>query len=206
MSAWAVIELLQHPHLLPPLIEEQDKIMQGKTELSMESIRSMVRLERVLNETERTHPPLIMLMRKAVRDFTYDKYIIPKGWMAMVSPALSHMVPEVFRDPERFDPDRFAPPREEHKQANYTLIGFGGGKHRCIGMNFAYLQLRAIMSYILRHFELELVSKTPRPDYSGFVVGPIQPCLVRYRRRQQLARVPLSEQPAPAATSSPSAL
>lgn len=193
MSAWAVIELLQHPYLLPPLLEEQQSVMSGKSALAMDSIRAMVRLERLLNETERTHPPLIMLMRKVIRDFTYDKFLIPKGWMAMVSPGLSHMLPEVFKDPERFDPDRFAPPREEHKQANYTLIGFGGGKHRCIGMAFAYLQVRAIMSYLLRNFELELVSQKPRPDFSGFVVGPIQPCLVRYRRRQVATQVPASD-------------
>ena len=206
MSAWAVIELLQHPYLLPPLLEEQQTVMSGKSSLAMDNIRSMVRLERLLNETERTHPPLIMLMRKVVRDFSYDKYLIPKGWMAMVSPALSHMLPEVFANPERFDPDRFAPPREEHKQANYTLIGFGGGKHRCIGMAFAYLQVRAIMSYLLRNFELELVSQHPRPDYSGFVVGPIQPCLVRYRRRQPAAQIPVSEPMPSPQTQSPNPL
>ena len=202
MSAWAVIELLQHPYLLPPLLEEQESVMGDKSVLSMDTIRSMTKLERVLNETERTHPPLIMLMRKAVRDFTYDKYLIPKGWMAMVSPAISHMLPEVWKDPERFDPERFAPPREEHKQANYTLIGFGGGKHRCIGMAFAYLQVRAIMSYILRNFELELVNKNPRPDYSGFVVGPIKPCMVRYRRRQRVGKVTVSDH-SPAAAAQP---
>ena len=208
MAAWAVIELLQHPYLLPPLLEEQASVMRGKTEMTMETTRSMVLLERLLNETERTHPPLIMVMRKALRDFTFDKYIIPKGWMAMISPAISHMIPESFQNPERFDPERFAPPREEHKKTNYALIGFGGGKHRCIGMAFAYLQVRAIMSYLLRHFELELVSREPRPDYSGFVIGPIQPCLVRYRRRQPLAQA-LPTDPATTAatqTQAPSAL
>ena len=128
--------------------------------------------------------------------------------VAMISPAISHMIPESFQNPERFDPERFAPPREEHKRTNYALIGFGGGKHRCIGMAFAYLQVRAIMSYLLRHFELELVSREPRPDYSGFVIGPIQPCLVRYRRRQPLAQA-LPTDPATTAatqTQAPSAL
>ena len=200
MAAWAVIELLQHPQLLPPLLEEQASVMRGKTELTMETTRSMVHLERLLNETERTHPPLIMVMRKALRDFTFDKYVIPKGWMAMVSPAVSHMIPEAWQNPERFDPERFAPPREEHKKTNYALIGFGGGKHRCIGMAFAYLQVRAIMSYLLRHFELELVSREPRPDYSGFVIGPVQPCLVRYRRRKAQTQVVPSDRTAAAAT------
>ena len=186
MTAWANIELLRHPHLRAPLIEEQDQVMAGKKLMTMEDIRAMHKLERLLIETERMHPPLIMLMRKVMRDFHFDDYVVPKGWMAMVSPALSHRVPEVFKNPDQFDPDRFAPPRDERKQATYTLIGFGGGKHRCIGMAFAYLQIRAIMSYMLRNFELEMVSRDPAPDYSGFVVGPEQPCLVRYRRRSPL--------------------
>ncbi|WP_158257757.1 cytochrome P450, partial [Haliangium sp. UPWRP_2] len=51
MSAWAVIELLQHPYLLPPLLEEQQSVMSGKSALAMDNIRAMVRLERLLNET-----------------------------------------------------------------------------------------------------------------------------------------------------------
>ncbi len=65
------------------------------------------------------------------------------------------------------------------------MITFGGGKHRCIGMAFGFLQVRAVVDYILRNFELRLLSNDAQPDFSGFVVGPKKPCLVHYRRRRR---------------------
>ncbi|UQA55169.1 cytochrome P450 [Polyangium aurulentum] len=185
LSAWAIIEALRHPYLLGPLLAEQESVLGGRRTFAIEDIRTMPVLERLVLETERHHPPLIMLMRKVLRDFHYKDFVVPAGWLAMASPGLSHMLPDTFDRPERFDPERFAPPREEHKKANYTMITFGGGKHRCVGMAFGLLQVRSVVAYILRHFDLELVSRSPSPDYSGFVVGPTQPCLVRYRRRKQ---------------------
>lgn len=183
LSAWGVIELLRHPHLIPQLRDEQDAVLGMRREFTMDDLRVMPKLEQLTLETERHHPPLIMLMRKVLRDFHYKDSVVPAGWMAMVSPGLSHMLPEVFSDPLRFDPSRFAPPREEHKKQNYSMITFGGGKHRCVGMAFGFLQVRSVIGYIMRNFDLQLVKQDPVPDFSGFVVGPIQPCLVRYRRR-----------------------
>ena len=59
------------------------------------------------------------------------------------SPNFSHMLPTVFDRPESYEPDRFAPPREEDKRKPFSFIGFGGGRHACIGQNFAYLQVGA---------------------------------------------------------------
>ena len=53
--------------------------------------------------------------------------------------------------------DRFGPGREEDRKSAYRLIGFGGGRHRCIGLTFAYLQVKAIWSVLLRRYELSLV-------------------------------------------------
>ena len=134
-------------------------------------------------------PPLVMLMRAVRRELQYGEYAIAPGDLAMVSPAVSHRLPDVFADPDRYDPDRFAPGREEDRQAPYALIGFGGGKHRCIGLTFAYQQVKVFWSVLLQEFELELASPRSEPDYATFVVGPRQPCRVRYRRRQVVRRM-----------------
>lgn len=198
LSAWGVIELLRHPQLIAPLRAEQDAVLGARKNVTIEDLRVMPRLEHLALETERHHPPLIMLMRKVLRDFQYKDFVVPAGWMAMVSPGLSHMLPEVFAEPWRFDPSRFAPPRAEHKKQNHSMITFGGGKHRCVGMAFGFLQVRAVISYIMRNFDMELVDQRPVPDFSGFVVGPIQPCLVRYKRRQPASQLTVS--PATAST------
>jgi sterol 14-demethylase len=108
----------------------------------------------------------------------------------MVSPAVSHRIPEVFTHPDRYDPERFAPDRAEDRKARFALITFGGGKHGCLGMTFAYLQIKAIWSILLRRFGLELIDCRPEPNYSTFVVGPKQPCRIRYQRRHPVRCAP----------------
>lgn len=183
LSAWTGVELFRHPEHLAAVVSEQERLLGNGEAVSFDKLREMPVLERSMRETERLHPPLMLLMRKVVSEFTYRDYRIPPGWIAMVSPTVSHLLPEVFPNPEQFDPDRFKPGREEDRKARFSLITFGGGKHGCIGMMFAYLQVKTMWSVLLRRFEFDLVTDDIQPNYSTFVVGPKQPCLVRYRRK-----------------------
>jgi sterol 14-demethylase len=183
LASWSGVLLLQHLEHLGRVRRELDQVLGSRSVLSFEKLRDLAVLHRAVMEAERMHPPLVVLMRGIERDFAYRGLVGRAGDLALVSPAVSHRIPEVFADPHRYDPDRFAPPREEHKTA-YSLITFGAGRHKCIGMAFAYLQVKALWSVILPRFELDLLTPSVRPNYSGFVVGPRQPCLVRYRRRK----------------------
>jgi sterol 14-demethylase len=93
-------------------------------------------------------------------------------------------MPENFPDPTRYDPDRYAPGREEDRQS-FAWIPFGAGRHRCVGAAFAMMQLKAIFSVLLRgfHFEMAEPADAYRNDHSRMVVQLRQPCRVRYRRR-----------------------
>jgi sterol 14-demethylase len=183
LAAWTGIELLRHPWYCGAVLEEQQQLVGRDSEVSFERLREMERLERGVREAERLHPPLVMLMRKVVDDFPCLDYTLPAGWLAMVSPAVSHRIGEVFAHPDRYDPERFAPGRAEDRKARFALVTFGGGKHGCLGMTFAYLQIKAIWSILLRRFELGLIDCRPEPNYSTFVVGPKQPCRIHYERR-----------------------
>ncbi|KAF3600461.1 hypothetical protein F2Q69_00038514 [Brassica cretica] len=113
---------------------------------------------------------------------TYD---IPKGHIVATSPAFANRLPHVFKNPDSYDPDRFSPGREEDKAAGaFSYISFGGGRHGCLGEPFAYLQIKAIWSHLLRNFELELVSPFPEMDWNAMVVGIKGNVIVRYKRRQ----------------------
>jgi sterol 14alpha-demethylase len=182
LATWTGVLLLEHPEYLPEVLQEQHDVFKG--EMTLDVIRRMDAMERAIKEAERLRPPLIMLMRKILKDFEYGDYCAPAGGLAMVVPAVSHRLPEVFTDPTRYDPDRFAPGREEDRKSSYTLIGFGGGHHRCIGLTFAQQQIKVIWSVLLRKFELDLAEHGHPPDYSTFVIGPKRPCLIRYRRRK----------------------
>jgi sterol 14-demethylase len=106
-----------------------------------------------------------------------------------MSIALSHLDPKCFADPLRFDPDRFAAPREEDLKQPWGYVPFGGGRHRCLGSNFAMMQQKAIFSVLLRRFEFALAAEPTSyvDNYAAMVVRPRQPFLVRYRKRAPAA-------------------
>lgn len=191
LAAWAGILLIQHREEREAVEEEIESVGQGEP-LTLERLQSLVRLERAIKEAERLYPPLVMLMRKIRSDFVFRDVLAPAGDLAMVSPAVSHRIAEIFSEPDRYDPGRFAPGREEDRQSRFTLIGFGGGKHRCIGMVFAYQQIKVIWSTLFSRFDFELVGPAPVPDHSTWVVGPRSPCRVRYRRKDASARLRVS--------------
>ena len=72
---------------------------------------------------------------------------IPKDDLVAVSPTVSMRLDSTFKDANTFDPDRYLPPREEHKTP-YAYLGFGGGMHSCMGQIFAYVQVKTILSII----------------------------------------------------------
>lgn len=118
----------------------------------------------------------------AQQDFVFKEWLIPKGTWILISPTVSHRIPEIFPHPETFDPDRFAPPREEDKR-DFAYIAFGGGRHKCLGNAFAILQIKAILALLLGQYEFELAGDPIDSDFHGLVVGPKVPCRLRYDRR-----------------------
>jgi sterol 14-demethylase len=187
-ASWTVIELLRHPELTKRVVEEFDSLYADGREVSHQALREIPEFEHVVQEVLRLHPPLIILMREAMSDFHYKGWTVPAGTTVAVSPAVSNRMPECFPDPDRFDPDRYAPGREEQQQL-FAWIPFGGGRHRCVGAAFAMMQLKAIFSVLLRRYELEMAQPpgSYRNDHSKMVVQLAQPCRVRYRRRLEVA-------------------
>jgi sterol 14alpha-demethylase len=183
LAAWTGILLHQHPRFLPPVMEEQRREI-GTVPATYDSLKRLHVLERSIKEAERLRPPLIVLMRNVLKPYQVNGFELPVGSLALVSPAISHRLHTLYSQPQQYDPGRFAPGREEDRKAPYALIGFGGGKHRCIGMLFAYQQIKVIWTGMLRRFEIELAETEYRPDYRTLVVGPRQPCRIRYRRRR----------------------
>ncbi len=190
-AAWTLIELLRHPEFAGRVIAELDAIYAGNEDVSYQALREIPELESAIKEALRLHPPLIILMREVRSDFHYKDYRVGAGTTLAVSPAVSNRMPEYFPDPERFDPGRYRPGREEDKQA-FAWLPFGAGRHRCVGAPFAMVQLKAVFSVLLRRYRFELAqpSASYRNDHSKMVVQLEQPCRVRYRRRPARALEP----------------
>ena len=187
-TAFSIIELVSHPEYLSRVQAELDQAFGAGQEVGFATLRNIPLTERTVLEVLRLHPPLFMLVRVAMEDFVYDGYFIPKGTWVLTSPTVTHRIPALFRNPEAFDPERFAPPREEDKR-DFAFIPFGGGRHKCMGNAFALLQIKAILAILLRRYDFELVDGRVESDFQGLVVGPKDPCRVRYRRRNVAAHV-----------------
>ena len=196
-AAWTLIELMRNPQWLALVRDEVDAIHARDGALGFAALREVPILESVIKEVLRLHPPLVILMRGVVRDFDVAGVTIPAGHLVAISPAVSHAMPELFRDPERFDPERYGPGREEDAQT-FGWIPFGGGAHRCSGSAFALMQLKAITARLVQHWDFEMAqpSDSYADDYTKMVVQPQHPCRVRYRRRPRAAQPLRSTDPA----------
>ena len=150
--------------------EESERI--GDAPLDIEALEKLETYNLVINEALRMMTPLPFNYRRAVRDVELLGHFIPAGTDVVTWPSMNHRLPELWTDPERFDPDRFAEPRSEHKRHRYAFAPFGGGAHKCIGMVFGQLEIKTVMHRLLRRYRLEPAHPgyRPRYDYGGMPV------------------------------------
>lgn len=184
-SSWVLIELLRHPEAYTEVKDELAELYADGQEVSFHALRQIPKLDNVLKETLRLHPPLIILMRVAQDEFEVAGHPIHKGEFVATSPAISNRLAEDFPDPDAFDPSRYAKPREEDVAHRWTWIPFGAGRHRCVGAAFATMQIKAIFSVLLREYEFDMAQPAGsyRNDHSKMVVQLARPAVVRYRKR-----------------------
>lgn len=154
MLTSAAMVLAQHPDVLAKARAEQDAIQPGDR-LTMDDIKRMTYLDQVLKEVERLYPPVPAGFRGVVQTFEFNGYRIPAGWTALYMINAAHRDPAVYNDPYRFDPDRFSDERNEGSTP-FSLVGFGGGARVCVGYAFAQLEMKIMLSYLLRAYEWEL--------------------------------------------------
>jgi cytochrome P450 len=132
----------------------------------------MKHLDNFVKEVGRLYAPVLNVPRGVVSDFEFGGYRIPAGTQVRLALAAGHLLPHIFAEPQRFDPDRFAPPREEDKKTPYGLVTFGGGARTCIGLNFATVETKALAAHVLRHYQLEAVADQQIAHAGALVAGP----------------------------------
>ncbi len=159
LSSW-LLAMRDHPDVHVQLVEEQRRVV-GDGPLRLEHVRELEVLDRVLKEVERLWPPISLCQRGVTETVEFAGHTLPPGTLVVYSPWVTHRMPDVFRDPERFDPDRFAAPREEHRATPYSLVGFGGGPRLCIGQAFSLLEAKIIASLLLRRYHCEIAPGDP---------------------------------------------
>jgi cytochrome P450 len=151
----------------------EESIALGKAQIEPDDMPALRSLNLVLQETLRRYPPLSTIPRVALRPFEFGGYVLPARTMVVVYPIHTHHMSELWSSPFTFDPDRFAPPREEHKRHTHAYTPFSGGAHMCIGLRFAELQIRSLMHQLLQRFRIRVQDGYVMPVQQAPISKPI---------------------------------
>lgn len=184
LSAWLLYWLATHPDALATVRAELDTVVGREGPITLEAIKAMRQLSYAVQEAGRITPPVAMVPRGVLKDVTFGGYHLPAGTYALLVIGAPHWDAAYFPEPERFLPERFAPPREEDKRTPYALATFGGGPRICIGVNFARVEITAMAAAILQRYTLTPIA----PDevyqvYPGLLGHPEHGIRVRVSAR-----------------------
>jgi len=163
-------ELARHPEWQERVREESQAAGDAPGFDALDELRG---LTLAMQETLRRYPPLPVIPRTAQQEFSWQGYRIPRGTMVVVSPIHSHYLGEWWDEPQRFDPERFAPPRSEHQRHTHSWIPFGGGAHMCLGRRFAEAQVRLIMHQLVRRRRFRVPAGYEMPVQQAPISKPV---------------------------------
>lgn len=109
--------------------------------------------ELAFKEALRMVPPVPSMPRRALREFEFGGYRIPAGSHVGINIHWTHYSDEYWDNPSFFDPMRHTPGkvRERHK---YAWVPFGGGAHMCLGLHFAYMQVKILLAQLLQRYRI----------------------------------------------------
>ncbi|CAD1480427.1 unnamed protein product, partial [Heterotrigona itama] len=173
-------ELALNPDIQTKLREEikQFEVKNGG-EWKYETIKEMKYLHKVFQETLRKYPPLVLLSRLSTEDYTFDntKITIPKGTLIWIPVFAIHRDPDIYPDPEKYDPERFAEDNFHEIQPMHYMP-FGHGPRNCVGARFAFYQTKIGLIKILRKNKIDVCPETKIPyklNPFSFILTPSTP-------------------------------
>ena len=150
--AWTIFLLAQHPKILAGLSDELAATLRGGSP-TIEQLRELPLLDGVIKESLRLIPPVLWGTRYSTEAFELGPYHLEKGSTVMYSSFVTHRMPEIYKDPYKFDPYRW----EEIKPSPYEYFPFNAGPRRCLGAEFAMLELKITLAMLLQRFRFDLL-------------------------------------------------
>ncbi|CAL1276481.1 unnamed protein product [Larinioides sclopetarius] len=184
---WALYLIGLNTEIQARIHEELDRVFGENSErpVSEEDLSQLQYLECVLKETNRLCPAVPLFGRNIPETTEICGQTLPKETSCLVLTYFLHRDEEVFPDPERFDPDRFSP-ENCPKIPEFAYVPFGAGPRNCIGQRFALMEMKTLVSSILRNFTIE--SLDPRDKIHSFIsitLRPSAPIRIKIRPRKK---------------------
>ena len=153
--SWTWYLLSKHPAAAARFHEEVDSVLQGRIP-TFADIKNLTYTGMVLEEAMRLYPPVWTISREATSDDVTAGTRIPKGTTVMLCPYVVHRNPKLWKNPDEFDPDRFAP-QVADQTPRHAYFPFGGGPRVCLGKRFAMMEGVLIMAMIGQRYRLDLL-------------------------------------------------
>lgn len=176
---WTLYLLARHRDVYRQIQKDVDALTDEPTVADLPRLTSVLR---VFKESLRMYPPLPLFGRDTTEDIVVGGYEIPKGTPVLISPFATHHRPELWTDPDKFDPDRFLPGAESERH-RYAYIPFSAGPRICIGNHFAMMEATIVLTTLLRNFEFSLESDAEIPGEIDSALRPKDGLFMRIKRR-----------------------
>lgn len=155
---WVFFLLSQRPEVVARIRAEVDAAC-GDGPVTIEHAKRFAYIKTVFKETMRLYPPITFLPRVALRDTVLGTRRVKRGTMLMIAPWTIHRHQGLWKDPEIFDPDRFAPEREADITPG-AFIPFGFGPRVCVGAAFATLEASLFIARLVRRYDFTTLDPT----------------------------------------------
>jgi cytochrome P450 len=178
---WAWYLLSENSGAEAKLHEELDRVLEGRLP-TMADIPNLPYVERVVTESMRLYPPAWIIGRRAIEEYPIGDYFVPPRAIIFMSPYLMQRDARYFPEPESFNPDRWTP---EFKASlpPFAYFPFGGGARKCIGDQFALMEVALVMATVAQQWKLRLVPNHP------VVAQPLITLRARHGMRMTAERV-----------------
>lgn len=215
-SSWILLRLATRPDIQEELLEEQKRVLgEDLPPLTYEDLSKLTLNAKVVKETLRIHTPIHSVMRQVKSPMSIvantptstKTYTIPPTHRLLSAPGVTSREGQYFPNPMLWEPHRWdeghelsyvgANTEEEFEDYGYGMVSkgaaspylpFGAGRHRCIGEQFAYVQLGTVLACLVRYLKF----KTPEEqkdmvatDYSSLFSRPIAPAYAMWEKRSE---------------------
>lgn len=186
-GSFILYHLAMHPEVQEKARAEIHEVLESeKGKLTYEALNKMEYLQMVISETLRLFPNLSVLDRVPKRDYVLPgtNLTLEKGTPVYIPLMGLHMDPNIYPNPEKFDPERFSPENIK-KRHPFTYLPFGDGPKFCVGKRFGIMAVKTGMISILQNFEVSPCAETPVPlvlDPKAMILAPIGGIPLKFNR------------------------
>ncbi|XP_072301058.1 cholesterol 24-hydroxylase-like [Eucyclogobius newberryi] len=181
--SFCIMELGRHPEILEKVKQEVDDVIGMKRDISYDDLGNLTYLSQVLKETLRLYSTAPGTERYLPVDVEINGLHVPAGVTAMFFSYVTSRMEKFFKNPLKFDPDRFHP---DAPKPYYCYYPFALGPRSCLGLNFAQMEAKVVMAKLLQRFDFSLV---PGQSFDIKDTGTLRPksgvlCTIQHRLNQ----------------------